>query len=92
MAYDSALDAQQRLFVDARPGGKTSKRSSHLEQYRARWRKVLACSRAGRFSRWGEEYNCQIESIIQAQESERQRLSGKCMTGLPGAFKIYLAN
>lgn len=92
MAYDSALDAQQRLFVTRGQLDKLQGDQSHLQQYRASLQKVIA---------WLEKPNeavatgvksatASIESIIQAQESERQRLSRQMHDGPAQALSNFI--
>ncbi len=92
MAYDSALDAQQRLFVTRGQLDKLQGDQSHLQQYRASLQKVIT---------WLEKPNeavatgvksatASIESIIQAQESERQRLSRQMHDGPAQALSNFI--
>lgn len=92
MAYDSALDAQQRLFVTRGQMDKLQGDQSHLQQYRASLQKVV---------NWLEKPNeavatgvksatASIESIIQAQESERQRLSRQMHDGPAQALSNFI--
>jgi two-component system, NarL family, sensor histidine kinase DegS len=93
MAYDSALDAQQRLFVMRGQLEKLQRDQSHLSQYRASLEKVLsfldqpsASGSAGQ----AKSATASIESIIQAQESERQRLSRQMHDGPAQALSNFI--
>jgi two-component system sensor histidine kinase DegS len=94
MAYDSALDAQQRLFVMRGQLEKLQRDQSHLSQYRTSLDKVLglldqssSSSGAGGQSK---SATASIESIIQAQESERQRLSRQMHDGPAQALSNFI--
>src|SRR5258705_320706 len=93
MAYDSALDAQQRLFVMRGQVEKLQSDQSHLSQYRGSLEKVIAWlekpgAEAG--SVGAKTTSASIESIIQAQESERQRLSRQMHDGPAQALSNFI--
>jgi two-component system sensor histidine kinase DegS len=92
MAYDSALDAQQRLFVMRGQLEKLQSDHSHLERYRASLEKLLNLidqpSDGGKGA--GKSAQSSIESIIQAQESERQRLSRQMHDGPAQALSNFI--
>ncbi len=77
MAYDSALDAQQRLFVMRGQLEKLQNDKQHLEKYK----NVLEHSgsnpqsESGLTSAAGKNSAVDVEMIVNAQEAERQRLS-----------------
>lgn len=79
MAYDSALDTQQRLLVMRGQVEKLQSDQSHLIRYIDMMDKVIQVFEHGRFSSNGSHINKStletIEMTIQAQEAERQRLS-----------------
>ncbi len=93
MAYDSALDAQQRLFVMRGQLEKLQRDQSHFSQYRASLERVLnLLSQAGTSGPVGQSKSAtaSIESIIQAQESERQRLSRQMHDGPAQALSNFI--
>jgi two-component system sensor histidine kinase DegS len=93
MAYDSALDAQQRLFVMRGQLEKLQRDQSHLSQYRASLEKVLNLLKQTSTSKTGgpsKSAAASIESIIQAQESERQRLSRQMHDGPAQALSNFI--
>jgi two-component system, NarL family, sensor histidine kinase DegS len=92
MAYDSALDAQQRLFVMRGQVEKLQSDQSHLEQYRGSLQKVISWLEKPGDSAGGsaKSTTASIESIIQAQESERQRLSRQMHDGPAQALSNFI--
>ncbi len=92
MAYDSALDAQQRLLVMRGQLEKLQNDRNHLEQHRTSLEKlvnVLENQPAGQpVSAKNEKTN--VEMIIQAQESERQRLSRQMHDGPAQALSNFI--
>jgi len=92
MAYDSALDAQQRLFVTRGQLDKLQSDQSHLRQYRASLEKVIAwLEKPGDPAATAtKSATASIESIIQAQESERQRLSRQMHDGPAQALSNFI--
>src|SRR5690242_20209260 len=93
MAYDSALDAQQRLFVMRGQVEKLQSDQSHLEQYRGSLQKVISWLEKPGDSPGGsaaKSTTASIESIIQAQESERQRLSRQMHDGPAQALSNFI--
>jgi two-component system sensor histidine kinase DegS len=95
MAYDSALDVQQRLFVMRGQLEKLQNDKGHLEKYKA----VLENTAAGAS---GEASNSSmpasstksqmagIEMIVNAQEAERQRLSRQMHDGPAQALSNFI--
>lgn len=92
MSYDSALDAQQRLFVMRGQLEKLQSDQSHLQRYRDSLEKVLGLLEqpieGGKSA--GKSTKASIESIIQAQESERQRLSRQMHDGPAQALSNFI--
>ncbi len=92
MSYDSALDAQQRLFVMRGQLDKLQSDQSHLQRYRGSLEKVLGLLEqpieGGKGT--GKSPQASIESIIQAQESERQRLSRQMHDGPAQALSNFI--
>ena len=94
MAYDSALDVQQRLFVMRSQLEKLQNDKSHLEKYKA----ILENTN----SNTGEATNSSapvanvksqlagIEMIVNAQEAERQRLSRQMHDGPAQALSNFI--
>src|SRR5512147_1177176 len=76
MAYDAALDAQQRLFVMHGQLDKLQSDKNHLEKYRNLLQRSEAPAghAAGAAPVQGKGPMAEIEMIVNAQEAERQRL------------------
>ena len=91
-AYDSALDAQQRLLVMRGQLDKLQNDKDHLERYEA----VLQQARSGVASdasaslKAVETAENNIESIVNAQEAERQRLSRQMHDGPAQALSNFI--
>ena len=95
MAYDSAMDAQQRLFVMRGQVEKLKGDQLHQQQYRTLLEKVTALldKPVEMGSGPSKSAAASIESIIQAQEAERQRLSRQMHDGPGSGFiKFYSSN
>ncbi len=92
MAYDFALDAQQRLFVTRGQLDKLQGDQSHLQQYRTSLQKVISwLEKPSEAVATGvKSATASIESIIQAQESERQRLSRQMHDGPAQALSNFI--
>jgi two-component system sensor histidine kinase DegS len=78
LAYDSALDAQQRLFVMRGQLEKLQSDQSHLERFKASLEKLRdVFSAAGPETSGKNEKGglASVEMLVNAQEAERQRLS-----------------
>ena len=92
MAYDSALDAQQRLFVMRGQLEKLQNDKTHLEKYAA----VLENTDNGNddvepsSSGSPKGQMAGIEMIVNAQESERQRLSRQMHDGPAQALSNFI--
>lgn len=92
MAYDSALDAQQRLLVMRGQLDKLQNDRDHLERYEAvlQHAKNGASSDAAASLRAVEAEENNIESIVNAQEAERQRLSRQMHDGPAQALSNFI--
>lgn len=91
--YDEALDAQQRLFVMRGQSEKLQSDQKHLERYQAYLGKVVENLNEGvpSSSKKGSKgVLSTVESIIQAQESERQRLSRQMHDGPAQALSNFI--
>jgi two-component system sensor histidine kinase DegS len=91
--YDEALDAQQRLFVMRGQMEKLQSEQVHLQTYRDQLNALLEKIEAIREEKKdGKEPSALelIESVIQAQEAERQRLSRKMHDGPAQALSNFI--
>jgi len=93
MAYDSALDAQQRLFVMRGQLEKLQNDKGHLEKYVAILNQVS--SGAGEKNATDEAAGSKstlsgVEMIVNAQEAERQRLSRQMHDGPAQALSNFI--
>lgn len=92
MAYDSALDAQQRLLVMRNQLEKLQNDKMHLERYKAILKQAGSASSQTSFPSGGTKRNSisNIEMIVNAQESERQRLSRQMHDGPAQALSNFI--
>jgi two-component system sensor histidine kinase DegS len=94
MVYDSALDAQQRLFVMRGQVEKLQSDQNHLNQYVTMMERVLQVMEGGlpdQTSAMGSSATAEtVEMIIQAQEAERQRLSRQMHDGPAQALSNFI--
>ncbi len=92
MAYDSALDAQQRLLVMRNQLEKLQNDKAHLERYKTILQQAGNSSSQDSFSASGTKRNSlsNIEMIVNAQESERQRLSRQMHDGPAQALSNFI--
>lgn len=91
MAYDSALDAQQRLLVMRGQLDKLQNDKSHLEKYQMileHFQQQGGGSTAG--STTGKGKMASVEMLVNAQESERQRLSRQMHDGPAQALSNFI--
>lgn len=92
MAYDSALDAQQRLFVMRGQLEKLQSDKTHLEKYKLALEKAATPlgMTSGLAQPSGRSTSNGIEMIVNAQESERQRLSRQMHDGPAQAMSNFI--
>jgi len=95
MAYDSALDAQQRLFVMRGQLEKLQNDKAHLEKYKAALEQLVnkgGGGDGGTQSTAGsaKDQMTGIEMIVNAQEAERQRLSRQMHDGPAQALSNFI--
>ncbi|MBI3738709.1 MAG: sensor histidine kinase, partial [Chloroflexi bacterium] len=94
MAYDSALDAQQRLFVMRGQLEKLQSDKNHLEKYKVALERLGApagpVSGAGSASGGDKASVAGMEMIVNAQEAERQRLSRQMHDGPAQAMSNFI--
>ncbi|MBN8579519.1 MAG: hypothetical protein J0L96_02515 [Anaerolineae bacterium] len=94
MAYDSALDAQQRLFVMRGQLEKLQNDKSHLEKYKVVLEDMVSPGSDGVMSsaaaNSAKEQMTGIEMIVNAQEAERQRLSRQMHDGPAQALSNFI--
>lgn len=94
MAYDSALDAQQRLFVMRGQLEKLQNDKTHLEKYKSIIEQVLndggSTEATGSVNSSTKGQMTGIEMIVNAQEAERQRLSRQMHDGPAQALSNFI--
>ena len=94
MAYDSALDAQQRLFVMRGQLEKLQSEKNYLEKYKAVLERPSPSApgpaSGGSASSGAKDPSTSIEMIINAQETERQRLSRQMHDGPAQAMSNFI--
>ncbi len=92
MAYDSALDAQQRLLVMRGQLEKLQSDTNHLEKYKTLLEQFNSSrqSTSGGPAPDGKSPLSGIEMIVNAQEAERQRLSRQMHDGPAQAMSNFI--
>lgn len=92
-AYDSALDAQQRLFVMRGQLEKLQNEKSHLERFKSTLERmhVSSSSASPVASTTGSRSSlASVEMLVNAQETERQRLSRQMHDGPAQALSNFI--
>jgi two-component system sensor histidine kinase DegS len=92
MAYDSALDAQQRLLVMRGQLEKLQNDKNHLEKYKAILERIYLQSTgaASNVVLADKGKMASVEMLVNAQESERQRLSRQMHDGPAQALSNFI--
>ena len=92
MAYDSALDAQQRLFVMRGQLEKLQNDKTHLEKYKTllEHSNSMSADSAPQSTGGAKSSTGGIEMIVNAQEAERQRLSRQMHDGPAQALSNFI--
>jgi two-component system sensor histidine kinase DegS len=95
VAYDTALDAQQRVFVMRGQIDKLQSDHNHIEHYLNILERVNQALESGEFDQNGSKKDQMalaksVEMIIQAQEAERGRLARKMHDGPAQALSNFI--
>ena len=89
MAYDSALDAQQRLLVMRGQLEKLQNDKSHLERMKAVLERAASAGGATA-APTNKSQMASVEMLVNAQEAERQRLSRQMHDGPAQALSNFI--
>lgn len=89
MAYDSALDAQQRLLVMRGQLDKLQNDKTHLERLKAVLERAASAGGA-QSAPVGKSQMASVEMLVNAQEAERQRLSRQMHDGPAQALSNFI--
>jgi two-component system sensor histidine kinase DegS len=90
-AYDSALDAQQRLFVMRGQLEKLQSEKAHLDRFKSTLERARAISAVDLAAAGGAKSPlASVEMLVNAQETERQRLSRQMHDGPAQALSNFI--